>query len=100
MSFVLYVDIPKVDTLIILRVVLYGREIVFFYTETKHRLKVFQNRMLRRVFGRDEIEEGKQTEYKGELPALILCISWQVPSNQGGWDKWYWIKSNRNALKM
>jgi hypothetical protein len=40
--------------------------------------------MLRRVFGREEVEEGEKSVYKGELPALILQKTLQVLSNQGG----------------
>jgi hypothetical protein len=40
--------------------------------------------MLRRVFGREEVEEGKKSANKGELPALILHITLQVLSSQGG----------------
>jgi hypothetical protein len=47
--------------------------------ETKHGLKVFQNRMLRRAFGRQELEEGKKSVNEGELPVLILHITSQVP---------------------
>jgi len=48
------------------------------YTEIKHRLKVFQNRMLRRVLGREELEKGKKSVNKGEIPALILHITLQA----------------------
>lgn len=40
--------------------------------------------MLRTVFGREEVEEGKKSENKGELPALILHIALQVSSSKGG----------------
>jgi hypothetical protein len=54
------------------------------YTETRHRLKVFQNRMLKGVFGREGVEEDKKSVNKGELPARILHIALQVSSNKGG----------------
>jgi len=40
--------------------------------------------MLRRVFGREKVEESKISVNKAVLPALILHVILQVLSNQGG----------------
>ena len=40
--------------------------------------------MLRRVIGREELEEGKKLVKKVDLPALILRTTLQVIANQGG----------------
>jgi hypothetical protein len=51
------------------------------YTETKYTLNVFQNRILRKEFGREKVEEGKKSVNKGQLPTLILHIILQVLPN-------------------
>jgi hypothetical protein len=47
----------KIQKTIILPVVLYGYEIWFLTLREQHRLRVFENRVLRRIFGpkRDEV---------------------------------------------
>jgi hypothetical protein len=47
----------KINKIIILPVVLYGCETWSITLRVEHRLKVFQNRVLRRIFGpkRDEV---------------------------------------------
>jgi hypothetical protein len=54
---------------IILRVVLYGCETKSLTVKEEHRLKVFENRMLRRLFGpkREEVTEGWRKLYNVEL---------------------------------
>jgi hypothetical protein len=46
----------KVYKIIILPLVLYGRENYSFSLREEHRLKVFENRVLRRIFGRKREE--------------------------------------------
>jgi hypothetical protein len=48
---------------IILPVVLYGCETLYLTSREEHRLKVFENRLLRRIFGpeRDYVQEGGET---------------------------------------
>jgi hypothetical protein len=54
----------KIYKTIILAVVLYGRETWSFTLRDKHRLRVFENRVLRRIFG------PKRNEVTGELKKL------------------------------
>jgi hypothetical protein len=54
----------KIYETIILPVVLYGREIWSLTLREKHRLRVFGNRVLRRIFG------PKRDEVKGEWRKL------------------------------
>jgi hypothetical protein len=57
-----------------LPVVLYGCEIWSLSLKEKHRLRLFDNRMLRRIFGpkRDEIRGGWKTLHNEELHALYF----------------------------
>jgi hypothetical protein len=50
-------------------VVLYGYEILSLTLREEHRLKVFENRVLRRIFGpkRDEVTEGWKKLHNEEL---------------------------------
>jgi hypothetical protein len=50
-------------------VVLYGCETWSLTTREKHRLRVYKNRVLRRIFGpkRDEVTEGRRKLHNEEL---------------------------------
>jgi hypothetical protein len=54
---------------IILLVVLYGCETWSLILREEHRLKIFENRVLRRIFGlkRDEVTGGLRKEHNEEL---------------------------------
>jgi hypothetical protein len=53
-------------------VVLYGRETWSLTLREEHRLRVFENRVLRRIFGpkRDEVTGGWRKLHNGELHNL------------------------------
>jgi hypothetical protein len=61
----------KIYKTIILPVVLYGLETSFLALREQHRLRVFENRVLRRIFGptRDEVT-GERKLRSGELHTL------------------------------
>jgi hypothetical protein len=74
-----------------LPVVLYGCEIWLLKLKEEHRLKVFENRLLRRIFGpnKDEVTEGWLKLHNEELlglyssPSIIIiikarCMRWAV----------------------
>jgi hypothetical protein len=67
----------KIYTTIILPVVLYGCETWSFTLREECRLRVFENRMLRRIFGpkRDEVIGEKRRLHNKELYALYSQIS-------------------------
>jgi len=48
----------KINTVVILPVVLYGCETWSLTLEEEHRLRVFENRVLRRIFGPKREEDG------------------------------------------
>jgi hypothetical protein len=62
----------KIYKTIILPVVLYGRETWSLSVREEHRLRLFENRVLRRVFGpkRDEVTGEWRKLYNGELHNL------------------------------
>jgi hypothetical protein len=62
----------KIYKTIILHVVLYGCEIWSLTLKEEHRLKVFENRVLRRIFGpkRDEVTGGWRKLHNEELHGL------------------------------
>ena len=64
---------PKIFRIIILPVVLYGCETWSLTLREKRRLRVFENRVLRRVFGPkwDEVT-GNGENYK--MRSLMICI--------------------------
>ena len=66
----------KIDRIIIVTVVLYGCETWSFTLREERRLKVFENRVLRRIFGpkRDEITGEWRNLHKEELNDLY-CSS-------------------------
>jgi hypothetical protein len=64
----------KIYKTIILPVVLYGCEAWSLILREEHRLRVFENRVLRRIFGpkRDEVMEEGRKLHCGELHNLYL----------------------------
>jgi hypothetical protein len=72
----------RVYKTIILPVVLYWRETWSVTLKEEHRLRVFENRVLRRIFGskRDEVMKGSRKLHKKELhnlyssPSIIRMI--------------------------
>jgi hypothetical protein len=62
----------KIYKTIILPVVLYGCETWFLTLREEHRLRMFENRMLRRISGpkRDEVTEGWRKLRNEELHGL------------------------------
>jgi hypothetical protein len=68
---------------------LYGRETWSVTLREEHRLRVFENRVLRRIFGprRDEITGERKKLYNGELHILYSSpdISRQMKSRRMRW---------------
>jgi hypothetical protein len=64
----------KIYKTIILPVVLYGCETLSLILREEHRLRVFENRVLRRIFGRkrDEVTCGWRKLHNEELHGLYL----------------------------
>jgi hypothetical protein len=64
----------KINRTIILHVVSYGCETLSPTLREEHRLKVLENRVLRRVFGpkREEVAGGWRTKVNGELHTLYI----------------------------
>jgi hypothetical protein len=62
---------------IILPVVLYGRETLYLTLREEHRLRVFENKMLRRIFGpkRDGVTGGWRKLRNEELHGLYSSPS-------------------------
>jgi hypothetical protein len=67
----------KIYKTIILPVVLYGCETWFLTSREEHRLRVFENRVLRRIFGpkRDEVTGGWRQLHNEELYGLYSSPS-------------------------
>jgi hypothetical protein len=67
----------KIYKTIILPVVLYGCETWSLMLREEHRLKVFENRVLRRIFGlkRDEVTGGWRKLHNEELHGLYSSPS-------------------------
>ncbi|PNF43171.1 hypothetical protein B7P43_G15655 [Cryptotermes secundus] len=65
---------------IILHVVPYGFETWSLTLREEHRLRVFENRLLRRIFGskRDEVTGGWRKLQNEELLVLVLFSNWVV----------------------
>ena len=61
---------------IILCVVLYGCETLSLTWREKHRLRVFESRVLRRIFGpkRDEVTVERRKLHKEELNNVCVCV--------------------------
>jgi hypothetical protein len=79
----------KIYKTIILPVVLYGCETWYVTLREEHRLRVFENRVLRRIFGlkRDEVTEEWRKLHNEELHNLYLLpdIIRQVKSRRMRW---------------
>jgi hypothetical protein len=79
----------KIYKTIILPVVLYGCETWSLTLREAHRLKVFENRVLRRIFGpkRDEVTGEWRKLHNGELHNLYSPpdIIRQIKSRRMGW---------------
>jgi hypothetical protein len=79
----------KIHKTIILPVVLYGYETWSLTFREEHRLKVFENRVLRRIFGpkREEITGEWRKLHSGELPNLYSSpdIIRQIKSRRMRW---------------
>jgi hypothetical protein len=67
----------KIYKTIMLPVVLYGCETWSLTLREEHRLRVFENRVLRRIFGsqRDEVTGGWRKLHKEELHGLYYLLS-------------------------
>jgi hypothetical protein len=67
----------KIYKTIILPMVLYGCETLSLTLREKHRLRVFENRVLRRIFGpkRDEVTGGWRKLHNEELHVLYSSPS-------------------------
>jgi hypothetical protein len=67
----------KIYKTIILPVVLYGCETLSVTLRKEHRLRIFENRVLRRIFGpkRDEVTGGWRKLHNGELHGLYSAPS-------------------------
>ena len=73
---------------IILPVVLYGRETWSLTLREEHRLRVFENRVLRRIFGpkRDQVTDEWRKLHKEELNDLSLtqcCLGGKIENEMG-----------------
>jgi hypothetical protein len=77
----------KIYRNIILLVVLYGCETCSLRLREENRLRVFENSMLRRIFGprRDEVTGGWRTLHNEELDNFVLFAK----NNQNGQVKEY-----------
>jgi hypothetical protein len=75
----------KTQKTIILSVVLYGRETCSLTLREAHRLSVFENRALRRIFGskRDEVMGEQRKLHSGELHNLYSSRDIIRQINQG-----------------
>jgi hypothetical protein len=72
---------------IILPVVPYGRETWYLTIRKEHRLRVFENRVLRRIFGpkRDEVTGGWRKPYNEELHNLYSSPNRMIKSRRMRW---------------
>ena len=79
----------KINRTIILPVVLYGCETWSLTLREEHRLRVFENRVMRRIFGpkRDEVTSKWRKLHNEELSELysLPCIVWVVKSRRMRW---------------
>jgi hypothetical protein len=75
---------------IILPVVLYECETWSLTLREEHRLRVFENRVLKRMFGpkRDEVKGGWRELHNEELHDLYSLPSVIRLSSRGGWGGW------------
>jgi hypothetical protein len=79
----------KICKTIILPVVLYGCETLSLSLREEHRLRVFENRVLRRIFGskRDEVTRGWRKLHNEELHGLYSSprIIRVIKARRMGW---------------
>ena len=70
----------KIYRTIIFPVVLYGCETWFLTLAEEHRLRVFENKVLRRIFWskRDEVTGEWRRLHKEKLYAFMLCTPHQI----------------------
>jgi hypothetical protein len=75
--FCLPISCPKIYAIIILPVVLYGRETWLLTLGEEHGVTVFENRLLRRIFGptRDEVAGDWRKVHNEELHNLHSSIN-------------------------
>jgi hypothetical protein len=86
----------KIYKTIIFPVVLYGCETLPLSLREEHRLRVFENRVLRRIFGpkRDEVTGGGRKLHNEELHGLYssACIIRVIKARRmrwaGMWHAW------------
>jgi hypothetical protein len=80
-------------------VVLYGRETWSLTLREEHRLKVFENRALRGMFGlkRDEVSGGWRNLHNEELRDLYSSPSVGSP-RRNGWTILGWILERWNGM--
>jgi hypothetical protein len=86
----------KIYITIILPVVLYGCETLSLTLREEHRLRVFENRMLRRIFGslRDKVTGGRRKLHNEELhglyysPSIVRVIKARWMRWGGMWRAW------------
>jgi hypothetical protein len=79
----------KIYKTVILPVVLYGCETWSLTLREEHRLRVFENRELRRIFGSRRNEDGSWRKlYNDELHSLYSSpnIVRVIKLRMGGWD--------------
>jgi hypothetical protein len=81
----------KIYKTIILPVVLYGCETWSFTLRYEHRLRVFENRVLMRIYGpkRDEVTGEWRKMYNEELHILYSSpdIIWHIKPRRMGWAR-------------
>jgi hypothetical protein len=79
----------RIHKAIILLVVLYGRETLFLTLREEHKLRVLENRVLRRIFGpnRDEVTGGWRKLHTEEFRDLYSSpsIIRRIKSRRMGW---------------
>jgi hypothetical protein len=87
----------KIYKTIILPVVLYGCETLSLALREEHRLRVFENRVLKRIFGpkRDEMTDGWRKLHNEELhglyssPSIVRVIKARRMRWAGMWRAWW-----------
>jgi hypothetical protein len=102
----------KIYKIIILPVVLYGCETCSLTLREEHTPRVFENRVLRRIFGpkRDDVMGEWRKMHNGELHILYSSpdIIRQIKSGQGMWHAWergetvtgFWCKSQKEKYHL
>jgi hypothetical protein len=59
-------------------VVLYGRENWSFTSRDEHRLRVFENRVLRKIFGPERDEVAREWKKNYIMGSLMICTPHQI----------------------